>query len=77
MSKTLDRIARADQRVSGVEDAGRDEESRYWIYLRSGWRSPADDSHTITGRTIAEVRESLSAVQPCICRDCKEATNGQ
>ena len=75
MSKTLDRIATQDAKILGVEDAGRDEESRYWIYLRAGWRSTADDSHTITGRTIAEVRESLSAVQPCACRDCKGATD--
>ena len=72
MSKTLDRIAKTDQRVSGVEDAGRDEESRYWIYLRSGWWSPSDGSHTITARTIAEARESLASVKPCQCRDCQE-----
>jgi len=71
MSKTLSKIAAADRRISGIEDAGRDEESRYWIYLRSGWWSPVDGSHTITGRTIAEARESLASVQPCTCRDCQ------
>jgi hypothetical protein len=73
MSKTLDRIATQDARISGVEDAGRDEESRYWIYLRAGWRSPADDSHTITARTVTEARQSLAAVVKCTCRDCRGA----
>jgi len=70
MSKALDQIATQDARVSGVEDAGCDEESRYWIYLRSGWWSPSDGSHTITARTIAEARDSLAAVVKCSCRDC-------
>jgi len=73
MSKTLDKIAKSDRRISGVEDAGRDEESRYWIFLRFGWWSPIDGSHTITARTIAEARDSLASVAKCPCRDCKGA----
>ena len=72
MSKTLNRIAKTDSRVVDVEDAGLDEESRYWVYLKVGWFSPHDGSHTITGRTISEVKESLKAVIKCDCRECKQ-----
>jgi len=71
MSKTLNQIAKTDKRVSAVEDIGLDEESRYWVYLKQGWFSPMDGSHTITARTVKEARESLSQIEPCNCLDCK------
>lgn len=71
MSKTLDRIAKLDERVSDIEDLGPDEESRYWIHLRAGWLSPNDGSHTITGRTVKEARLSLASAKPCTCSECK------
>ena len=71
MSVTLNRIAKTNPRVCGVEDIGADEESRYWIYLSPGWFSPIDGSHTITARTVKEAITSLTEVISCNCKDCK------
>jgi len=72
MSKSLDRIRATDPRVEDVEDNGPDECARYWVHLKSGWFSPVDETHCITGETIAEVRASLRCVVPCKCDDCRE-----
>jgi len=70
MSKTLNRIKATDSRVDDVEDNGPDETARYWVHLKPGFYSPMDDSHTITGETIKEIRQALSIVKPCICEEC-------
>jgi len=71
MSRILNRIKATDPRVEDVEDAGPDEPSRYWIYLRSGYRSVIDDCHIIAAETVRDARAALSAVEPCNCRDCQ------
>jgi hypothetical protein len=71
MSKVLDRIKATDKRVDDIEDNGPDEMARYWVHLKPGYYSPMDDSHTITGETIREVRQALAIVEECQCEQCK------
>jgi len=64
-SKTLDRLAKTDDRYHSYEFRGDDEETNHALYLNSGWSAASDPGnvHFGSGRTVKECREAEPLVK--------------
>ena len=70
--KTLKRL-KQDPRVLDAWDEGED---GYWITLKTGWWSPAMETHAVHEWNIRDLLREFRSIEPCNCADCVDRTGG-